>query len=92
MEARRGEAMSSLTNLAQLQEKYFLDNNSYAANRNILGVDQKTFDENYQISMQLLDNDENFVILAQPVSGSAQAEDTECLAMRIYGDGRRTPS
>jgi len=92
IEARRGEALSALLAVAHAQEKFFMDNNRYAPTRNGLAGSNFTNFEHYDIGMQLINDDTGYLLLAQPKSGSPQAADTPCPGIRLYSDGRRTPS
>lgn len=94
VEARRGEAAAALMEISQAQEKYFLDNQQYAANRGLLGIDQYTSGGHYQITVTstLANRLWSYQALAQPKSGGSQAGDTACANMIISSDGRRTPT
>lgn len=94
VEARRGEAVSSLLEISQMQEKYYLDNNQYAADRGTLGIEQDTSGGNYQITIDSELNNGLWTheALAQPKSGGQQASDSVCANIRLYSDGRRTPT
>lgn len=91
-EARRGEAVASLMEISQAQEKYFLDNNQYAADRATLGIDQYTSGGHYQVTVSSSDTSRVYEVLAQPKTGGAQTSDTACASMRLFSDGRRTPT
>lgn len=94
VEARRGDAMATLMEASQLQEKYFLDNNQYAGNRATLGIEKFTSGGHYKITIDSELNNGLWTheVLAQPKSGGAQASDTTCANIRLYSDGRRTPT
>lgn len=92
IEARRGDAVATLMEVSQLQEKYFMDNNQYAANRGTLGIDQNTSGGHYQITVTSSDTSRSYEALAQPKSGGAQADDSTCANIRLYSDGRREPT
>ena len=94
VEARRGDAVATLMEVSQLQEKYYLDNNQYAGDRGTLGVDQFTSGGHYQITVDSAFSNGLWTheALAQPKGGGAQASDTACANMRLYSDGRREPA
>jgi len=68
--ARRTEAMSAILSAVTQQEKYFLSNNSYAANNAVLGVGATTGSGDYTLSVSATN-------IAAIATGK-QTSDTQC--------------
>lgn len=92
-EARRGEAMKELYKYANLQEQFFLDNNTYTATIGALeGTTDTTFTTEsglYSISAAA-PTTSTFTLTATPVSSASQADDSDCQSFTINQAGTRT--
>jgi type IV pilus assembly protein PilE len=89
LRAQRSDAMSALLRVAANQEKFYLQNNTYADDAASVGgaTSEKGW---YTIEV---DGDENgFTATATPVAGSPQAKDTECTSFTINETGQRGAS
>lgn len=90
VESRRGEATSRLLQLAQSQEKYYLNNNSYTKTLSDLGVsNNQTTNDNYTISLSTSSADQRFTITATVNTGGAQSSDTACNTIWINSRNQR---
>ena len=92
VEARRGEAVSSLLELSQAQEKYYLDNNIYARERSELGVDESTYASNYKIIIKSAGTRQSYTLHAIAKSSGAQTGDTDCQEIVFDSVGTKTPT
>lgn len=92
VEARRGTAISTILQLAQSQEKYFLDNNKYTASEATLGQSTTSTDGNYTIAVTTQNSHQKYLIKATAITGKAQASDTGCTALSLNSANERTPT
>ncbi len=90
MEARRGDATSRIMQIAQAQEKYFLDNNSYAADLADLDMGGWQSDGDYSVSIET--STDPYRIIATTKSTGAQAGDTACATMWLNNMNQRSPA
>lgn len=92
VDARRGEATSRLQQLAQAQEKYYLDNNSYTKKLSDLGISESsTSDGNYTISMSTQSGGEAYTLTATADSSGKQKSDSDCSPITINSKNQRLP-
>jgi len=102
---RRADAKIALTELAGLQESYFVENNGYADSFELLlgitsgkkygfklnGTGVLSKDGYYNITLPQWGYGTNkFVLEAKPVDGKAQADDTLCPKFRLFATGKKT--
>lgn len=90
-EGRRTEAMTELMHLANLQEQYYLDYQSYAKTLSALGKTATPHtSENgfYEISLAVTDAVIDFQFTA--TAKGVQANDTDCATMSLNQDGLKT--
>lgn len=85
--SQRTDATAALLRLAAAQEKFYLQNNTYAANASQVGG---TSSENgwYTIAVAAADTD-SFSASATVTAGSAQAKDADCNVFTIDESGQR---
>lgn len=92
-EARRTDAITFLAEVAGEQQRYFTENNQYAADMKELGYgNAATFESpegHYVVSVSNPGGSGRFLLTATPVSGGKQASDAECLAFTINDTGAR---
>lgn len=87
--AQRADAMAALTNVAAVQEKYYLQNNSYASSLTDLGLSDSSVDGYYTLKVTSGDAD-GFEAIAVPSSGSPQAADGQCSEFKIDNTGLKS--
>lgn len=87
IDARRGDAMSFLSEAAGEQVRYFSDNNEYAGDMKTLGYGSaatfNTPEGHYVVSVTNPGGSGTFLLTATPVAGGKQASDDECKAFTI---------
>lgn len=98
MKARRADAKTALSELAQRQESYYADNNGYADTFQKMGLNGTNFgfkksgdnliskDGHYTISIASADQ-KSFKLEATPTGG--QADDKTCALFSIDSTGKR---
>jgi type IV pilus assembly protein PilE len=85
--SRRADAKVALSKMADHQERYYLQNNTYSAAVNDVGG--ATTDEGYY-TLSINSADVNgFQLTATAVPGGQQANDTDCLLMYLSSTGAR---
>lgn len=85
--AQRTEAKDALVRLANNQERFYLQNNTYSADVAALGFNGGFSDEgNYVIAVTAADR-QGFTATATPAAGSGMAADTECSSFTIDSTG-----
>jgi type IV pilus assembly protein PilE len=94
--AQRTDAMSALLRVAAAQEKFYLQNNTYAATALLddappagLGING-TENGWYALAVSSTDLTRNFTITATPVAGGAQANDTHCASFSLTSAGAKS--
>lgn len=90
--SRRSEATVTLTELASLQERYYLENSEYTDDLADLGFSgtQSKPDGHYQVSIEKTDAN-TFTITATPEASGLQASDTDCASITLDSNGTRLP-
>lgn len=86
--SRRTEAMAALTRIANLQEKNYMDNGTYATDLTKLGVGASPFiTENsyYSISATTTSATADFTLTA--TAQNAQANDSHCATLTLSSTG-----
>jgi type IV pilus assembly protein PilE len=85
--ARRADAKTALTEMADHQERYYLQNNTYSAA--VADVGGATTNEGfYTLAINSADVN-GFQLTATAVPGGQQANDTDCLLMYLSSTGAR---
>ncbi len=92
MESRRTDAQVALMNMAALQERYYLQNNTYASNSDIDQVGGSSTDRGYYTLSITSADASAFTLKASAVSGKPQENDTACPAIYLSSTGAKTPS
>ena len=88
--SRRADGIARIHQVAQAQEKYYLENNSYASNINELGVKAESRDGHYVISTS--SSNRNFSVLAIPKNNSPQKSDSSSQRIKLYSKGKKRPA
>ena len=97
-EARRTDAYNLLINIANREEVFFGNNNTYTTNVTQLGfpaspVVSPNGDYRATVAVPVGGNiATDFVITAVPAAGSPQQADTDCLAITLDNAGVRAPA
>ena len=87
--SRRTEATATLTKIANLEERYYLDNNSYGGLTDLsLTSPYNTENSYYQITINVTSSTFTLTATAQ----NAQAADTECGSLTLDQDGTKGSS
>ncbi|MEQ1579794.1 MAG: type IV pilin protein [Steroidobacteraceae bacterium] len=94
--AQRTDAMSALLRVAAAQEKFYLQNNTYADNDALadappagLGING-TENGWYNLAITSGDLTREFTVTATPVSGGAQATDSHCDSFSLTSAGAKS--
>ncbi len=88
MKAKRADGIAFLMEIASKQERYIVDNGSYATSLSALGYSGSTSDKGvYDVSVATANNDQQFTLTATPQG--AQAND-ECGALILDNLGNHT--
>jgi len=99
MRTNRTEATAALLQIQVGQEKFYLQNNSYASNANIttaaptgLGLVSVTTLPGgyYTLAITSTNLANGYTVTATPVSGKGQAQDAECTVFSVDQTGRKT--
>jgi type IV pilus assembly protein PilE len=85
LRSHRSDAMSGLMQVANAQEKFYLQNNTYASTLAELNIDG-TRSGYYDLTIPVADVNE-FQAVATPASGSPQAGDDTCATFTIDSTG-----
>lgn len=96
LRAQRTDAMSALLRVAAAQEKFYLQNNTYAATALLddappagLGI-SGTENGWYTLTISGADLTQAFTATATAVAGGAQAADTHCASFSLTSAGQKT--
>lgn len=91
--SKRSDAKSMLLTMASQQERYFYDENQYAANLSALGYSANTVESNeghYDLSVSAATST-TYTLQAAPKGGQL-ANDTKCGTLTINSIGQKTES
>lgn len=88
--SNRTDAFTSLTAMANAQERYYLSNNIYA-NTLQLGFPGTSERGYYNLAVQSADATQ-FTLTATAIAGGPQGSDTGCTAIALTSTGQKTPS
>ncbi|WP_372858232.1 type IV pilin protein [Pseudoalteromonas sp.] len=83
--ASRAEAASALLDAANKQEQYFVDNRAYTASFDDLGINNKTENGSFELTVKVVDNNA-FTITAKPIAGAVKG-DADCTSLTINDVG-----
>lgn len=93
IDARRTDAITFLSEVAGEQQRYFTENNQYAADMQELGYgNAKTYDTpegHYVVSVSNPGGTGRYLLTATPATGGKQAGDDECLALTLSDTGAK---
>lgn len=86
---RRVDAMTMLSEIAGEQQRFFTENNRFAADLTQMGYSNAVMlSENGFYSISVTDNTPStYTITAAPVAGGPQASDTDCGSLTINSAG-----
>jgi type IV pilus assembly protein PilE len=94
--AQRTDAMSALLRVAAAQEKFYLQNNTYADDDALaddppagLGI-SATENGWYDLAITSADLTREFTVTATPVAGGAQATDAHCASFSLTSAGAKS--
>ncbi len=98
--SRRAEAKQALSDVAARQEQYYISNKRYTTTATQLGLTASPTSINgrYNITfggstvVPTGDTTTSYVIIATPVTGNDQNNDTGCTDMRWSSNGTKTPA
>lgn len=86
--SHRGDAMTALLKIANAQEKFYLQNNTYTTSLNDLDI---AGTDNGYYSLSIPNADVNvFSATATPAAGGPQADDDQCAQFAIDSTGTRS--
>jgi len=85
--SRRADAKVALSTMADRQERYYLQNNTYSADENDVGG-SATKEGYYTLSIDSADVN-GFQLTATVVPGGEQANDTDCQLMYLNSAGAK---
>jgi type IV pilus assembly protein PilE len=88
LRSNRGDATQALLRVAAQQEKFFLQNNTYAATMDDLNMDAKSEHGWYDLNITVGDVN-GFTAEALANADESQADDDACQTFRIDAQGRK---
>ena len=90
----RADAKVGLSKLADKQERFYLQNNTYTTAFTSAGLNTSSVSEEgyYDFTISSTDLVSGFIITATPVTGKSQANDTGCTVMTLSSTGAKTPN
>ena len=83
--ASRAEAAAALLDAANKEEQYFVDNREYTQSFTDLGLQSKTENGHFELSISVVDSN-TFTITAKPIDGAVKG-DTDCKELSITDIG-----
>ncbi|KAA1151303.1 type IV pilin protein [Pseudoalteromonas sp. FUC4] len=86
--ASRAEAVAALLDAANKEEQYFVDNREYTEKFTDLGLQDKTENGHFKLSIDVDDDDNTFTITAKPMAGPVKG-DGDCTALSITDIGTK---
>ena len=87
----RAQAVTELTEIANLQEQYYLDHNRYAASLDQLGYPTAVITtENGRFNVQVSSTDREINFVATATAINQQLNDTACLTFSLNYQQRKT--
>ena len=90
----RADAKVGLSKLADKQERFYLQNNTYTTVFTSAGLNTSSVSEEgyYDFTISSDDLVSGFVLTATAVAGKSQANDTGCTVMTLSSTGVKTPN
>lgn len=90
----RADAKVGLVKLADKQERFYLQNNTYTDSFAAAGLNTSSVSEEgyYDFSIASADLVSGFVLTATAVAGKPQAKDTGCTVMTLSSTGVKEPN
>ena len=90
----RADAKVGLVKLADKQERFYLQNNTYTTAFDAAGLNTKAVSEEgyYNFTISGADLVNGFILTATAVSTKTQANDTGCTVMTLSSTGVKTPN
>ncbi|MGY8867097.1 MAG: type IV pilin protein [Methylophagaceae bacterium] len=83
--ASRAEAAAALLDAANKEEQYFVDNREYTQSFTDLGLQSKTENGHFELSISVVDSN-TVTITAKPIDGAVKG-DTDCKELSITDIG-----
>ncbi|PKG64805.1 MULTISPECIES: type IV pilin protein [Pseudoalteromonas] len=83
--ASRAEAAAALLDAANKEEQYFVDNREYTETFTDLGLQSKTENGHFELSIKVVDSN-TFTITAKPIAGAVKG-DNDCKELTITDTG-----
>ncbi|GAA66770.1 type IV pilin protein [Pseudoalteromonas sp. BSi20429] len=83
--ASRAEAAAALLDAANKEEQYFVDNREYTGTFTDLGLQSKTENGHFELSIKVVDSN-TFTITAKPIAGAVKG-DNDCKELTITDTG-----
>lgn len=87
----RSDAHTALLRMADMQERYYLQNQAYAPDTKIAELGGATTKEGYYTLNVSAANADSYTLNAVAVTTGPQANDTPCLTITLTSAGQRTP-
>lgn len=91
---RRADGMAALLDVANRQEQFLLDRNTYTVTVTDLGLPTTSADGHYTITVAAptaaCPINRCYALTATPASGSPQEQDTKCTSFRLTSAGLKT--
>ncbi len=90
----RADAKVGMSKIADKQERFYLQNNTYTASFAADGLNTSNVSEEgyYGYTIASTDLVNGFVVTATAVAGESQADDTGCTVMTLSSTGIKTPN
>jgi len=89
-ETRRSDAYAALARMADLQERFYLQNKTYTTDITQLGG-ANSAEAYYSLSVPAADSN-TYTLQADAVAGGPQASDAGCTTMNLNQAGTKTPT
>jgi len=89
-QTRRTDAYTALARIADLQERFYLQNRTYSTDIAQLGG-ANSAEGYYTLSVTAADNN-TYTLQADAVAGGPQASDSACTTMNLNQAGTKTPT
>lgn len=92
--SRRADAKVGLQKIADKQERFYLQNNTYTTSFAATGLNTSTTSDEayYTFSVSSTDLLSGFVATATAATGKAQTKDTGCTVMTLSSTGAKEPN
>lgn len=90
--AGRSDAYVGMTKIADKQERYYLQNNTYTTTLADLNANSASEEGYYTFAVTSADLVSGFTVTATAVTGGAQATDTGCTTMTLTSTGVKEPN